>query len=248
MDPKGYTCIYDWMLSFDLDIYETFILAVIHGFSQDGESSFAGTLRYLAGKTKCSRRKVLMALSKLVRLGLVIKTDKTVGGVHLCEYKVSPACMGSASDAPWGGACRALGGACDAPGGGACRAPIENLDKENINNTLSNARARKFEKPTLEAVRKYCMERGGRIDPVQFYDFYESKGWMVGKNAMKDWRAAVRTWERRRIEEQKAQQGGPRPARKESVLEHNLRTMDEMFGTDLHARAYGEKGGDIDEQ
>ena len=50
--------------------------------------------------------------------------------------------------------------------------------------------------PSVDQVRDYCVERGNSVDPVRFVDFYESKGWMVGKNRMKDWRAAVRTWEK----------------------------------------------------
>ena len=53
MELKGYTNIPDWMLSLDLDVYETIILAVIFGFSQDGESTFAGSLKYLCKKAKC---------------------------------------------------------------------------------------------------------------------------------------------------------------------------------------------------
>ena len=52
-----------------------------------------------------------------------------------------------------------------------------------------------FQKPTLEDVQAYCSERQNYVDPQQWYDFYEAKGWMVGKNHMKDWKAAVRTWE-----------------------------------------------------
>lgn len=54
----------------------------------------------------------------------------------------------------------------------------------------------KFVKPTLQEVKAYCIERGNDVDPERFVDFYEAKGWMVGKNKMKDWRAAVRNWER----------------------------------------------------
>lgn len=50
--------------------------------------------------------------------------------------------------------------------------------------------------PTLEEVRAYCQERGNNVDPERFYDFYESKGWMVGKSKMKDFKAAIRNWER----------------------------------------------------
>lgn len=55
-----------------------------------------------------------------------------------------------------------------------------------------------FTPPTVEEVREYCRSRNNNVDPEQFYDFYESKGWMIGKNRMKDWKAAVRTWERGR--------------------------------------------------
>lgn len=54
-----------------------------------------------------------------------------------------------------------------------------------------------FTPPTVDEVRAYCQERGNNIDPQRFVDFYESKGWFVGKNKMKDWKAAVRNWEGR---------------------------------------------------
>ena len=53
-----------------------------------------------------------------------------------------------------------------------------------------------FIPPTLEEVRAYCQERNNGVDPQKWYDFYSAKGWMIGKNKMKDWKAAVRTWER----------------------------------------------------
>ena len=51
--------------------------------------------------------------------------------------------------------------------------------------------------PSLEAVVKYCGEKGKRVDPVRFFNHYESNGWLVGKNKMKNWHAAVATWEGR---------------------------------------------------
>lgn len=53
-----------------------------------------------------------------------------------------------------------------------------------------------FKKPTVEDVRAYCQERNNTVDPERFVDYYESNGWKVGRNSMRDWRAAVRTWER----------------------------------------------------
>ena len=56
---------------------------------------------------------------------------------------------------------------------------------------------KRFKKPTLEEIIAYCKERNNNIDPQRFYDFYESKGWRVGNQPMKDWKACVRTWEGR---------------------------------------------------
>lgn len=55
-----------------------------------------------------------------------------------------------------------------------------------------------FRPPSIDEVRRYCLERGNNINPEQFIDFYSAKGWFVGKNKMKDWQAAIRTWERRK--------------------------------------------------
>ena len=64
--------------------------------------------------------------------------------------------------------------------------------------SLQRVRARgSFVPPTVEEVAAYCRERHNSVDPQAFVAFYESNGWKVGRNAMKDWHAAVRTWERR---------------------------------------------------
>lgn len=79
----------------------------------------------------------------------------------------------------------------------------EKESKNNSNNIymcgekISPQTPRKnFIKPTVEEVREYCFERKNNVDPERFVNFYESKDWFVGKNKMKDWKAAVRTWER----------------------------------------------------
>lgn len=56
---------------------------------------------------------------------------------------------------------------------------------------------KRFTPPSVEEVKAYCLERGNGIDPESFVNFYASKGWLVGKNKMKDWKACVRTWEGR---------------------------------------------------
>ena len=228
MELKGYTNIPDWMLSLDLDVYETIILAVIFGFSQDGESTFAGSQNYLAKKAKCTRRKVAMALPKLVDLGFLVKIDKDVRGIKLCEYKVSPLFIGYE--------CHSQGG-CE-------QDSHNNIENKNIdNNSLHKKSSSRFQKPTIEEIRQYCLEKGYNVDAEQFFNFYESKGWVVGKSPMKNWRAAVSTWNKREKEVPQRK----RESRKESVLEHNLKVMDQMFGTNLHQQAYGQKEEVYDE-
>ena len=72
----------------------------------------------------------------------------------------------------------------------------EKKEKEERKNKKINQKSGRFEPPDVEMVRAYCRERGNGVDPQTFVDFYESKGWMVGKNKMKNWKAAVRTWEK----------------------------------------------------
>lgn len=68
----------------------------------------------------------------------------------------------------------------------------DNLKEKNIK------KEKRFSPPSLEDVKAYCRERNNSVDPDTFIDFYTSKGWKVGNQPMKDWKAAVRTWERNR--------------------------------------------------
>lgn len=71
------------------------------------------------------------------------------------------------------------------------------IEKEIHSSAKSTTTKRKrFEKPTLSEIKEYCIERNNNVDAQHFYDYYESNGWKVGKNSMKNWQAAVRTWER----------------------------------------------------
>ena len=115
----------------------------------------------------------------------------------------------------------------------------DNNEYININNnSLYKKGSSRFQKPTIEEIREYCLEKGYNVDAEQFFDFYESKGWLVGKSPMKDWKAAVRTWEHRKPETTRTTFS---PRQKKSVFEQNLEVMDQMFGTDMHSKAYGKK-------
>ena len=78
---------------------------------------------------------------------------------------------------------------------------LNNLSATNLTsinkNKVITIHNKYFNKPKLSEVKDYCLERNNNIDAEAFIDFYESKGWMVGKNKMKDWKAAVRTWEKK---------------------------------------------------
>lgn len=66
--------------------------------------------------------------------------------------------------------------------------------------TVVPATRSRFAPPTLDQVRRYCLERQNGVDPQVWIDHYTSNGWKVGRNPMKDWMAAVRTWERNGIQ------------------------------------------------
>lgn len=84
------------------------------------------------------------------------------------------------------------------------KCPINNISNniKEINNNKLLFTKKKFIKPTLEEVRQYCLERKNKIDAEKFIDYYESNGWKVGRNSMKDWKAAIRTWESNAKEKQ----------------------------------------------
>ena len=94
-------------------------------------------------------------------------------------------------------------------------------------------KAKRFIPPTVDEVTAYCQERGNGLDPEAFVDFYASKGWMVGKNPMKDWKAAVRTWER---SEGRGTSGAGNRVQPRAMEEHGLdklrRLYEEEFGVE----------------
>ena len=71
----------------------------------------------------------------------------------------------------------------------------EEEEEEEVTHTTSK-HVRTLHVPTLEEVAAYCQERDNGVSPKKWLSFYEAKGWMIGKNKMKDWKAAVRTWEK----------------------------------------------------
>ena len=83
--------------------------------------------------------------------------------------------------------------------------PTQNKLRDNINTKVYNntnttySNKGRFKKPDLLDIKNYCLERQNNVDAEAFIDFYDSKDWKIGKNKMKNWKAAIRTWERREI-------------------------------------------------
>ena len=71
-----------------------------------------------------------------------------------------------------------------------------NTTSNNTNEYIDKPPRKRFTPPSREEVQAYCIERNNNVDAERFIDYYTSNGWMVGKNHMKDWKSAVRTWEK----------------------------------------------------
>lgn len=185
---ENYVVIQGWMLN-DLKLKgnELIVYAIIYGFTQIEGQLFNGSLQYLADWTNSTKQGVVKNLKSLIEKGLIMKNDKYINGVKFCEYYTTKFNM-----------------VCNKVDGGMQQSlipPIQqsltnNIDLDNTSYNINNNN-RKFKKPTIEEIQQYCLERNNKINAEQFIDYYDANGWKVGKNPMKDWKAAVRTWERR---------------------------------------------------
>ena len=100
------------------------------------------------------------------------------------------------------------------------------IDTINTNNYRENRNdsKKRFAVPTVEEVDAYCRERGNNVDAQRFVDFYASKGWRIGKEPMRDWRACVRTWERNGRDRVDVSGSGPvRPAKTVAAQQYSQR-------------------------
>ena len=102
----------------------------------------------------------------------------------------------------------------------------------------SPTKAKRFVKPTLSEIEQYCLERNNNVNAEQFYDYYESNGWKVGKNAMKDWKAAVRTWEKNNYNK-------PAKSNKQNAIDVVNKLMREYGGEDEQSTTDSESTIDV---
>lgn len=112
------------------------------------------------------------------------------------------------------------------------RNPIQSESNPNPNPKEETDRRSASSRPTLDEVREYCKERGNAVDPEKWFNYYESNGWRVGKNPMRDWRACVRTWEKNGYDTGRGSQAKTNPA-----LQYQTSNIpDDAFGDDFFVK------------
>lgn len=111
---------------------------------------------------------------------------------------------------------------------------------DNVNdikeNTLKSVKEKRFAPPTPEDVREYCRGKGLSVDADRFVDFYESKNWYVGKNKMKDWKAAVRNWARSQRQESTAK-GTEKPRNRFANFQQRDYDYDALIAQEMASRS-----------
>ena len=168
----------DEMRQLGLKPNELNVFAVIHGYSQDGQGCYYGSLGHLAEVCGISKSTARRALQSLVKIGLIERDEvvtKTGSIVTYRGIKMTPPVSN------W-------------KGGDIKMTPNNKIDniREDKSSPISIRETAKFSKPTLDEVRAYLAERNSPIDAEAFFAFYESVGWKIGNRPMKSWQAARR--------------------------------------------------------
>ena len=189
VNDENYISIMGWMVNkLHLKGNELLIYAIIYGFSQAEQQTFSGSLQYLADWTNSTRQGVMKNLKSLLDKGLIEKKDININGVKFCEYCTTE--LSGVYNKVYRGVQQSLTG-------GVQQSLHNNITIDNTNNNINNnISGKRFKPPTVDEVKAYCIERQNNVDAERFIDYYTANGWKVGKNTMKDWKAAVRTWER----------------------------------------------------
>lgn len=160
---------------------ELLLYSLIYGFSQDGSSYFTGTLGYMSEWIGSSKSTVQRTLKSLIDKGFLEKDEVIVGGNSVPRYKALVSTGQNDHPLPKMGT------------------PYpkwnETIPKMGTNNIYNNNNNINIYIPTLREVREYVGENDYSIDPEYFISYYSAKGWMLGRNPMTDWKAAVDSWE-----------------------------------------------------
>lgn len=168
MNNSSYIVVMAWMMTrLGLNGNELLAYALIYSYSQDAQGCYFGSLSHTAERLNISRRAAVDVLNRLLEKGHITKSSVEVDGVVRCMYKA------------------------------VVPSEVEGGPPPKEKHPARKASPTKVQRPTLDEVKAYCAERGNIVDAQRFFDFYEANGWCQGRGKpIRDWRAAVRTWER----------------------------------------------------
>lgn len=242
---ENFITIHAWMISrLGLSGASLIIYAVIFGFSQDGESYFRGSRQYLADWCNCSLSGVKKCLKQLQESGLIEQIHHSKDNMDVyyranleprtqsdLGHKVTEA--RSQSD-------RGLVSKVTEARSQSVLANKDNIDDNIADNIVDNiecdivvcetTKPTRFKKPTFEEVKQYIEEHGySSVDPDRFYAYYEANGWKVGRNSMKDFKAAVRMWAARDKNDQKKRPAAEKILENEYTPEHLKQCEDDSL-------------------
>lgn len=174
MDVEVSIKIYNWMVKIlNLKDRELLIYAIIYNYSNVNENRFyKGGIEYLNKWCRSTPKRVENSLKNLLERNLISKVESIVNKKKITQYYTNKVNFEIAKIE-------------------------EHQQLEETKIEVEELYTPNFKKPTITEIEQYCIERKNGIDAKTFYDFYEVKNWFVGKNKMKDWKACIRTWERR---------------------------------------------------
>ena len=218
MKKGAYGIVYqEVMRNPDLPGNSKLIYAYLAAFAGNGDECYPSveTIRKELGMTKTTMYKYM---NILVECGVIEKKQTYVGNLKSkVIYRITHEVISNVRVPKISETGESISLVSEKIGIRRCKNPSEserNINNTNINNINNNnnkymcvqpevatppeptpkKKTSRFIPPTEAEVKQYCLENGYTLDAQRFVDFYECKGWMVGKNKMKDWRAAVRTW------------------------------------------------------
>ena len=185
MTGYSYINIQDWMrFNLNLKGNELLIFAIIHGFSQDGESEFHGSLQYLSDWTGATKRGIIKNLKSLVEKGLIIKKEIQKNGIKFCTYITN---------------CKKFTSSELSSPPSELSSPNNIVDNLIYSKSLNiSYKKKKFIPPTVEEVQKYIEDINSSIDAQFFVDYYTKNNWKdKNDNPVKNWKLKLFTWDKR---------------------------------------------------
>lgn len=188
MKNENYITIQGWMRKeLGLSGNELLAYALVYGFSQDGESTFRGSLSYVAEWLGCSKQTAITTLRKLVEKGLIERIEEPINGILFVRYRILS-----------GGQNSLIGESKN------LTTPSQNFlpNNNSINNQEDKKENKKennkFTPPTVDEIEEFCKERNNGVDAKRVYDYYSSANWKDSKgNPIRSWKQKIiAVWEK----------------------------------------------------